>query len=60
MLVQACPKEYYGHSQVEETISSIVGNVEEAVPVEIGGINFEERNPPVAAVIETHAGGVCR
>ncbi len=30
-----------------------MGNVEEAVPVEIGGINFEESNPPVAAVIET-------
>src|SRR6266540_1335266 len=53
MLVQAYPKEYYDHCQVEETSSSVVGNVEEAVPVEIGGINFEESNPPVRAVIET-------
>ena len=53
MLVQVCPKEYYDKTQVEESRSSVVGNVEEAVPVEIGGINFEESNPPVVAVIET-------
>ena len=44
MLVQAYPKEYYDKTQVEESSSSVVGNVEEAVPVEIGGINFEESN----------------
>ena len=51
--MQACPKEYYDKTQVEESNSSIVGNVEEAVPVEMGGINFEKTNAPVGADIET-------
>ena len=53
MLVQVRPKEYYDKTQVEESRSSVVGNVEEAVPMEIGGINFEETNAPARGVTET-------
>src|SRR5438046_1300092 len=56
MLVQACPKEIYERSQVEDRSSSAAGNVEvslatpqEPVPVEIAANNFEYRDPLVRA-----------